>query len=79
MPFPSWPVLAACGNQHAPQAGSGGESGGVRVCYFVIGAARHIYLVTLFAKNKQANLNAAERAAAKAFIARIKAAYSMDH
>lgn len=78
----AFPVMAGTGGlrkmRYAPQASGAGKSGGVRVCFFIIGEAGHIYLTTLFAKNKQSNLDAAELAVVRTFIARVKAGYSKD-
>ena len=41
--------------------GAQGKSGGVRVIYYMHGEAMPLYLLTLFAKNEQANLSKAER------------------
>lgn len=41
--------------------GGRGKSGGVRVIYYVHSDAMPLYLLTLFAKNEQANLSKAER------------------
>lgn len=41
--------------------GGRGKSGGVRVIYYFHDVAMPLYLLTLFAKNEQANLSKAER------------------
>ncbi|MDP2154363.1 MAG: type II toxin-antitoxin system RelE/ParE family toxin [Sulfuricella sp.] len=41
--------------------GGRGKSGGVRVVYYFHSEAMPLYLLSLFAKNEQANLNKAER------------------
>lgn len=41
--------------------GTRGKSGGVRVIYYVHSDVMPLYLLTLFAKNEQANLSKAER------------------
>ena len=41
--------------------GGKGKSGGVRVVYYLHSEAMPLYLLTLFAKNEQANLSKAER------------------
>lgn len=41
--------------------GGRGKSGGVRVVYYFHSGAMPLYLLTLFAKNEQANLSKAER------------------
>lgn len=41
--------------------GGRGKSGGVRIVYYVHSDAMPLYLLTLFAKNEQANLSKAER------------------
>ena len=40
--------------------GSRGKSGGVRVIYYWLNAADQIFLLTLYGKNEQANLTAAD-------------------
>ena len=73
----AWPVTAGTHGlrkmRFAPERGAGGKSGGLRVCYFYMDVHKHIYLMTAFAKNRQANLNAADRKALGAVIAYIKA------
>jgi len=74
-----WPVISGASGlrklRFAPGYRSGGKSGGVRVCYFLMDSASHVYLVTIFAKNESPNINAADRQAIKEFIDRIKASY----
>jgi hypothetical protein len=41
--------------------GAQGKSGGVRIIYYMHSEAMPLYLLTLFAKNEQANLSKAER------------------
>lgn len=41
--------------------GGRGKSGGVRVIYYYHSSEMPLYLLTLFAKNEQANLSKAER------------------
>ena len=41
--------------------GGRGKSGGVRVIYYYHSEAMPLYLITLFAKNEQANLSKADR------------------
>ena len=41
--------------------GAQGKSGGVRIIYYMHSDAMPLYLLTLFAKNEQANLRKAER------------------
>ena len=72
-----WPVMKGTGGlrkmRFAPERQRGGKSGGLRVCYFVMDSASHVYLVTLFAKNEQDNLTKAECAAIARLIGQIKA------
>jgi len=74
-----WPVMAGAPGlrkmRFAPETRSGGKSGGVRVCYFVIDQASHVFLVTVFGKSEQRNLEAADRNAIKAWMTRIKRTY----
>ena len=59
----------------APRAQRGGKSGGLRICYFVVDSALHLWLVTVFAKNQRADLTQAERNAIAGLVARIKDRY----
>jgi hypothetical protein len=74
-----FPVIAGTNGlrkmRFAPSARSTGKSGGIRVCYFVIDQANHIYLVTMFAKNEKENLNAADKEAVSNLIAKTKRRY----
>ena len=45
----------------AGRATAGVKSGGVRVIYYFHSEAMPLYLLTMFAKNEQANLSKAER------------------
>lgn len=66
------PVMRGTGGlrkiRFAPASIAGGKSGALRVCYAVFRQFSRIYLVTFFAKNEADNLNAGERAAAKAVL-----------
>lgn len=55
----------------APLSRGKGKSGSMRVCYTVYPEYGRVYLVTLFAKNAQANLAAAERNAIRGILDRI--------
>ena len=44
----------------APPSWNTGKSGATRVCYIVFAEAAHCYLFSLFPKNEQPNLSAAE-------------------
>jgi hypothetical protein len=74
-----WPVISGAPGlrkmRFAPEGRSGGKSGGVRICYFVMDAEHHVFLVTIFAKNEKQNLNAADRNAIKAWMTRIRKSY----
>jgi hypothetical protein len=74
-----WPIIPGASGlrkmRFSPGHQSSGKSGGVRVCYFLMDAASHVYLVTVFAKNERQNITAADRNAIKEFIGRIKASY----
>jgi hypothetical protein len=48
--------------------GGRGKSGGVRVIYYFHDARLPLYLLTLFAKNEQANLTVSERNALAALV-----------
>lgn len=66
------PVMRGTGGlrkiRFAPRRLATGKSGALRVCYAVFRQHRRICLVTFFAKNEADNLDAAERAAAKAVL-----------
>jgi hypothetical protein len=74
----AFPVMQGTGGlrkmRFAPAAKGAGKSGGIRVCYFVIEPARHLWLVTLFSKNEKDNLNAQEKAAIARLISVLKKA-----
>jgi hypothetical protein len=55
----------------APPSWSVGKSGALRICYVHFPAYDRLYLVTMFAKNEQDNLTAAERNAIRAVVERI--------
>ncbi len=57
------------------ESSSSGKSGGVRACYVVLEDVAYVYLVTLFAKNEQENLDRATRNQVAALVARIRAAH----
>ena len=68
-------VMAGTGGlrklRHAPKAGSGGKSGGVRVCYAHFPMYQHLFFVVAFGKNEKANLNRAEQNAIRAALQRL--------
>jgi len=74
-----WPVMPGTGGlrkmRFSPAARNAGKSGGLRVCYFVIDIAAHIYLATVYAKNEQDNLPPSERNAIRALIREIKSTH----
>jgi hypothetical protein len=74
-----WPVVKGVPGlrkmRYAPELSAAGKSGGIRVCYFVVDVARHVYLVTLFAKHEMENLSAADRNAVYTRLTRIRASY----
>jgi hypothetical protein len=78
-----WPVMSGAPGlrkmRFAPEARSGGKSGGVRVCYFVVDQASHVFLVTVFGKNEKQNLEAADRNAIKAWMTRIRKTYEQGN
>src|ERR1035438_10401797 len=49
-----------------------GKSGGVRVIYYYWTADNEVYMLYLYAKNEQADLDAAGRKAAKKFVEELK-------
>jgi mRNA-degrading endonuclease RelE of RelBE toxin-antitoxin system len=51
-----------------------GKSGGVRVIYYYWVSDDEVYLLYIYAKNKQADLSAADRKAAKTFVEGLKRA-----
>ncbi len=56
-------------------ARNSGKSGGVRILYIDFIVEKHIYFLTLFAKNEKDNLSNAEKAAIKTFIKSLKKEY----
>ena len=75
----AWPVMAGTAGlrkmRFAPESRGGGKSGGVRVCYFLVDEADHVYLVTVFAKNQKDNLSPADRNAIAAVVRYIRSKY----
>jgi hypothetical protein len=73
----AWPVMAGTHGlrkmRFSPERHAGGKSGGLRICYFFLDETKRVYLLTAFAKNAQANLNAADRQALGQVVASIKA------
>jgi hypothetical protein len=49
-----------------------GKSGGVRVIYYYWTSDDEVYLLYIYAKNEQADMDAADRKAAKAFVKELK-------
>jgi DNA-binding transcriptional regulator YiaG len=74
-----WPVIAGTSGlrkmRFSPERRSGGKSGGVRVCYFLVDAASRVFLVTVLAKNEKENLNQPDRNVIRDFIVRTKIIY----
>lgn len=76
--------IAADPESHAVVVGTGGvrkarwgrqgkgKSGGVRVIYYYWTADNEVYMLYLYAKNEQADLDAAGRKAAKKFVEELK-------
>ena len=56
----------------APPSWNTGKSGATRVCYALFSVIETVYLLTIFGKNEQANLTAAEKAGIKAWMTEIK-------
>ena len=77
----AFPVMAGTHGlrkmRFAPASSSGGKSGGIRVCYFVVVSADHIYLVTAYGKNEKENLLPQERQAIATAIRAIKRTYEL--
>lgn len=69
------PVMKGTGGlrkiRFAPPSWGTGKSGATRVCYLWFPAFSRFYLVTMFGKNEQSNLTAAERNAVAALARRI--------
>jgi hypothetical protein len=57
----------------APPSWHTGKRGAARVCYVLVSDIGHCYLIALFAKNEQSNLNAAQKAAARQLIQSLRA------
>lgn len=49
-----------------------GKSGGVRVIYYYWSTDNEVYMLYVYAKNEQPDLDAAERKAAKKFVEMVK-------
>jgi len=58
--------------RYAPLRSGGGKSGGIRICYAFFEIDDHIYLVTAFAKNEQANLSATQKNAMRLLLHKIQ-------
>jgi hypothetical protein len=58
--------------RYSPAHSSRGKSGGVRICYVLFPRYQHLFFVSVFAKNEQANLNAAEKRAIRTLITEIE-------
>ncbi len=75
----AFPLMAGTGGprkmRFSPESRRGGKSGGVRVCYFLITPAEHVYLVTVFSKNDKPNLSPADAQAIAQVIARVRSGY----
>ena len=56
----------------APPSWHTGKSGATRVCYVVFSELSHCYLIALFAKNEQANLDSAQKKQARQLIEKLK-------
>ena len=59
-------------------AGRGSKSGGVRLIYYYWAAANQVYLLFLYAKNEQSDMNNADRVAARKFVEVMKNAKEKD-
>lgn len=69
-------VMAGTGGvrkiRFAPPSWNTGKSGATRVCYALFATIDTVYFLTVFGKNKQANLTADERKTIKAWMMRTK-------
>ncbi len=54
------------------KSASRGKSGGFRVCYYFLVNQNHIYLLWIFAKNKQENLTKEEKDVLKSLVKKLK-------
>ncbi|HVX85549.1 MAG TPA: type II toxin-antitoxin system RelE/ParE family toxin [Phycisphaerae bacterium] len=61
--------------RYAAEASGGGKRGGARVCYFLIAAASHVYLVMAFAKNEKQNLSQRDVRTVRKLLAAIRESY----
>ena len=75
-----WPVIQGTGGvRKARHAAHGrGQSGGVRVAYYLHVKGPSVYMLTVYAKKDRDNLNEADKAALKQFVKAIKAAENGD-
>ena len=60
-----WPVVAGTGGVRKARAarGSSGKSGGVRIIYYHWSDRQTLFLLTIYAKSRQADLTAADKRA----------------
>ena len=49
-----------------------GKSGGVRLIYYYLVAGKTVYLLSVYAKNEQSDMTAADRKAVKRFVEGLK-------
>jgi hypothetical protein len=68
----SHPVVVGTGGVRKAHGSRQGKSGGVRVIYYYWTADTEVYMLYLYAKNEQADLDAAGRKAAKKFVEELK-------
>jgi hypothetical protein len=69
-------VMAGTGGvrkiRFAPPSWNTGKSGATRVCYALFAAFDTVYLLTMFGKNRQANLTADEKKNVRTWMTRTK-------
>ena len=65
-----WPVIRGTGGLRKARAarGSTGKSGGARIIYYYWSTEEAIYLLTIYAKNKQSDLSAADKSALRKIV-----------
>jgi hypothetical protein len=59
----------------AREASGAGRRGDLRICYLVIPEHRHLYFMTMYAKNEARDLTAAQRREIAMVVREIKAIY----
>ncbi len=71
-----WPVVAGTGGVRKARAarGSSGKSGGVRIIYYHWSDRETLFLLTVYAKSRQADLTAADKKALRQLVKSLEGA-----